>query len=98
MALKSRVDLKVQQGLSLSAGMRASIAVLRMPTAALLDEIAREAAENPFLQVDLRRRAVFRPMRSRLKRPPLPRASAIFLRASLRSSGLIRHRLAPRPT
>ena len=52
MALKSRVHLKVQQGLSLSAGMRASLAILRMPTAALLDDIAREAAENPFLLVD----------------------------------------------
>ena len=46
MALKSRVHLKTQQGLSLSAGMRTSITVLRMPTAALLDDIAREAAEG----------------------------------------------------
>lgn len=52
MALKSRVHLKTQQGLSLSAGMRTSITVLRMPTAALLDDIAREAAENPFLLVE----------------------------------------------
>lgn len=52
MALKSRVHLKAQQNLSLSAGMRASITVLRMPTTALLDDIAREAAENPFLLVE----------------------------------------------
>jgi RNA polymerase sigma-54 factor len=53
MALKSRVHLKTQQGLALSAQMRTSITVLRMPTAALLDDLAREAAENPFLLVEM---------------------------------------------
>ncbi|MCA0271954.1 MAG: RNA polymerase factor sigma-54 [Proteobacteria bacterium] len=52
MALKSRVHLKTQQGLALSAQMRTAITVLRMPTAALLDDLAREAAENPFLLVE----------------------------------------------
>ena len=52
MALKSRVSLRTEQGLALSARMRTALAVLRLPTAALLDDLAREAAENPFLVVD----------------------------------------------
>jgi RNA polymerase sigma-54 factor len=57
MALRPRVHLTNRQGLSLSAHMRAAISVLRMPTATLLEDIAREAAENPFLVVDSSRRA-----------------------------------------
>lgn len=52
MALKSRVNLSTRQGLALSAGMRASIGLLRMPTPLFLEELAREAAENPFLVVE----------------------------------------------
>ncbi len=52
MALKSRVNLSTRQGLSLSSHMRAALAVLRMPTAELLEDIAREAADNPFLVVE----------------------------------------------
>lgn len=52
MALKSRVSLRTEQGLALSARMRTSLSVLRMPTASLLDDLAREAAENPFLIVE----------------------------------------------
>jgi RNA polymerase sigma-54 factor len=57
MALKSRVHLTARQRLALSPHMRAAISVLRMPTATLLDDIAREAAENPFLVVDSPRSA-----------------------------------------
>ena len=49
MALKSRVNLTTRQALTLSGQMRESLAILRLPTAALLDDIAREAADNPFL-------------------------------------------------
>ncbi len=57
MALRSRVHLTNQQRLALSPHMRAAISVLRMPTATLLEDIAREAAENPFLVVDSPRTA-----------------------------------------
>lgn len=52
MAAKSRLDLVQKQGLALSAGMRSSLGLLRMPTQALADAIAREAEENPFLVLD----------------------------------------------
>ncbi len=52
MALKSRVNLTTRQGLAVSAYMRAALSILRMPTSELLEDIAREAAENPFLVVE----------------------------------------------
>ena len=52
MALKSRINLTTRQALTLSGQMRESLAILRLPTAALLDDIAREAADNPFLVVE----------------------------------------------
>ena len=57
MALRSRVHLTTRPGLVLSAHMRAAISMLRMPTSELLEDIAREAAENPFLVVDSPRTA-----------------------------------------
>ena len=41
MALKSRVNLTTRQALTLSGQMRESLTILRLPTAALLDDIAR---------------------------------------------------------
>ena len=52
MALKSGMRLIQQQGIALSPMMRQSLTMLRMPTHALADEIAREAEENPFLVVE----------------------------------------------
>ncbi len=48
------VDLRptTLQRLSLTPAMRMSLAVLRMPADQLLDEIAREAADNPLLVVE----------------------------------------------
>jgi RNA polymerase sigma-54 factor len=57
MALGSRVHLSTRPTLALSARMRAAISILRMPTATLLEDIAREAADNPFLVVDSPRAA-----------------------------------------
>ncbi len=52
MAMKSGMSLIQRQGIALSPMMRHSLAILRMPTHALADEIAREAEENPFLVVE----------------------------------------------
>lgn len=52
MAMKSGMRLVQRQGIALSPMMRHSLAMLRMPTHALADEIAREAEENPFLVVE----------------------------------------------
>lgn len=52
MALNARIGLKQQQRLALTPQMRQSIALLRLPTLALADTVAREAAENPFLIVE----------------------------------------------
>ncbi|HHX90556.1 MAG TPA: hypothetical protein GX700_12485 [Paracoccus sp.] len=49
MALKTRLDLRQTQGLALSAQMRVALSVLRMSPQELAEEIAREAARNPFL-------------------------------------------------
>lgn len=50
--MKSGMRLVQQQGIALSPMMRQSLTMLRMPTHALADEIAREAEENPFLVVE----------------------------------------------
>ncbi|WP_347311793.1 RNA polymerase factor sigma-54 [Defluviimonas sp. SAOS-178_SWC] len=52
MAMKSGMNLVQRQGIALSPMMRQSLSILRMPTHALADEIAREAEENPFLVVE----------------------------------------------
>ncbi|MDW4549228.1 hypothetical protein R5H32_07675 [Defluviimonas sp. D31] len=51
MALNARLDLAQRQRLRLSPQLRQSLAILRLSTAALAEDIAREAAENPFLLV-----------------------------------------------
>lgn len=52
MATRSGLGLLQRQGLALSEGMRQSLALLRMPTQAAAEAIAREAEENPFLVVE----------------------------------------------
>lgn len=52
MALKPGLSLRPAQRLALTPGLRRSLELLRMPAADLADEIAREAADNPFLDVD----------------------------------------------
>ena len=51
MTLAPRADLRQQTRLALTPGMRASLAWLRMPAEDMLEELDREAAENPFLRV-----------------------------------------------
>lgn len=52
MALRTRMDLRQTQGLALSVQMRVALSVLRMSPLELAEEIAREAARNPFLLHD----------------------------------------------
>lgn len=52
MALKTRLDLRQTQNLALSAQMRVALSVLRMSPLELAEEVAREAARNPFLLHD----------------------------------------------
>lgn len=52
MTMKTGMRLSQRQGIALSPMMRQWLALLRMPTHALADEIAREAEENPFLVVE----------------------------------------------
>lgn len=52
MAAKSGLGLVPRQGLVLTEAMRQSLALLRMPTLAAAEAIAREAEENPFLVVE----------------------------------------------
>jgi len=52
MALRTRMDLRQTQDLALSAQMRVALSVLRMSPLELAEEIAREAAHNPFLLHD----------------------------------------------
>ncbi|MFZ1725782.1 MAG: RNA polymerase sigma-54 factor [Albidovulum sp.] len=52
MPLKPHLGITQTQRLGLSPMMRQSLALLRMPTATLQDELAREAEENPFLAVE----------------------------------------------
>jgi RNA polymerase sigma-54 factor len=54
-ALKQRLNLSQRQKLALTPDMRTSLTLLRMPTDSLREEIAREAAQNPFLVVEERR-------------------------------------------
>ena len=49
---KSGLGLVQRQGISLTEGMRQSLALLRMPTQAAAEAIAREAEENPFLVIE----------------------------------------------
>lgn len=51
MPAKPRIGLHQQQLLKLTPGMRSSLSLLRMPADQLIEEISREAAENPFLVV-----------------------------------------------
>lgn len=52
MAAKSGLGLVQRQGLVLTEAMRQSLALLRLPTLAAAEAIAREAEENPFLVVE----------------------------------------------
>lgn len=56
--MKQTLQLGQRQRLNLAPGVRQGLSVLRLPAVDLLDLIAREAAENPFLIVEDRRRAV----------------------------------------
>ena len=49
MALKAAIGLRQTRRLALTPAMRGSLNLLRLPALALQAEIAREAAENPFL-------------------------------------------------
>ncbi|MCC5969505.1 MAG: hypothetical protein JJU15_06115 [Pararhodobacter sp.] len=49
MALKPRLELRQTQSLALSPQMRVALSVLRMSPLELTEELAREAARNPFL-------------------------------------------------
>ncbi len=51
MSVKPRIGLTQKQKLTLTPAMRSALSLLRMPTDQLIEEIAREAAENPFLEV-----------------------------------------------
>ncbi|WP_126975314.1 RNA polymerase factor sigma-54 [Frigidibacter oleivorans] len=51
MALTGRLRLSASQRLALTPGMRQSLAILRLPALDLSDEVARLAADNPFLIV-----------------------------------------------
>lgn len=51
MAMKPQIGSRQTQRLGLTPQMRQSLQILRMPVQELLDAIAREAAENPFLEV-----------------------------------------------
>lgn len=52
MTAKSGLGLVPRQGLVLTEAMRQSLALLRLPTLAAAEAIAREAEENPFLVVE----------------------------------------------
>jgi RNA polymerase sigma-54 factor len=52
MAAKSGLGLVPRQGLVLTEAMRQSLVLLRLPTLAAAEAIAREAEENPFLVVE----------------------------------------------
>ncbi|MCB2129325.1 MAG: hypothetical protein KDE03_09690 [Rhodobacteraceae bacterium] len=52
MGAKAKLNLSQRQRLSLSAKMRQNLAILRMPTEVLAEDINRQAAENPFLVVE----------------------------------------------
>ena len=54
MALNPRLELRAQQRLSLTPAVRLRLSVLRMSAADLAEDLAREAARNPFLRVEQR--------------------------------------------
>lgn len=56
MALTARLELRTQQRLSLTPSLRMRLSILRMGPLDLAEEIAREAARNPFLLYDSPRR------------------------------------------
>lgn len=58
MALKARLELRQLQRLSLTPELRTRLSVLRMSSVELDEEMAREAAQNPFLLHDRSRGAV----------------------------------------
>ena len=51
MAMRPGLTVRQNQRLAMTPGMRTSLAMLRMPADQLIEEIAREAAENPLLVV-----------------------------------------------
>ena len=51
MSLAPHIVLQQRQRLALTPSMRSALAILRMPTDQLCDEIIREAADNPFLDL-----------------------------------------------
>ena len=51
MSVRPRIGLLQKRKLTLTPAMRSALSLLRMPTDQLTDEIMREAAENPFLEV-----------------------------------------------
>jgi len=56
LAVTPRLGLKHQQRLALTPALRQSIGLLAMPTPGLMETLAAEAAENPFLRFRARRR------------------------------------------
>ena len=52
MALNPRLELRQEQRLALTPEVRVRLSVLRMTPAELAEEVAREAARNPFLLMD----------------------------------------------
>ena len=53
MAVGPRLELRQRQTLALTPAMRTSLGMLRLPTDLLAEELAREAAENPYLELRL---------------------------------------------
>ena len=51
MSVRPQIGLSQKRKLTLTPAMRSALSLLRMPTDQLTDEITREAAENPFLEV-----------------------------------------------
>ncbi len=51
MSVQPRLRLSQRQKLSLTPTMRGALGLLRMPTEAVIEEMAREAAVNPFLEL-----------------------------------------------
>lgn len=51
MAVSPRLDLRQRQTLALTPAMRISLDLLRLPTDLLTEELFREAAENPYLEL-----------------------------------------------
>ncbi len=62
MALNPRLELRTEARLSLTPEVRLQLSVLRMNAADLAEELAREAARNPFLRVESRAPAIALPL------------------------------------